>query len=96
MSGVIPSGLAGSGDPRYLDGMSYDPNVVDTTMQPAPPVGQLQQQQQQQQQQRDYRGAGTEFAERVMRDRLTDGEGRPMGSPDERNQALGKFSFERE
>jgi hypothetical protein len=88
MSGVIPSGLAGGGDPRYLDGMSYDPNVVDTTMQPAPPVGQLLQ--------RDYRGAGTEFAERVMRDRLTDGEGRPMGSPDERNQGLGKFSFERE
>jgi hypothetical protein len=92
MSGVISSSLTGSGDPRYLDGMSYDPNVVDTTMQPAPPVGQLQHQQQQ----RDHRGAGTEFAERVMRDRLTDGEGRPMGSPDERNQALGKFSFERE
>src|SRR5277367_5860014 len=87
MSGVVPSG---STDPRFLDGMSYDPNVVDTTMQPAPPVGQLLQQQ------RDYRGTGTEFAERVMRDRLTDGEGRPMGSPDERNQALGKFSFERE
>jgi hypothetical protein len=94
MSGVMPSGLAGSGDPRYLDGMSYDPNVVDTTMQPAPPVGHLQHHHQQQQ--RDYRGTGTEFAERVMRDRLTDGEGRPMGSPDERNQALGKFSFERE
>jgi hypothetical protein len=86
MSGIVPSG---STDPRYVDGMSYDPNVVDTTMQPAPPVGQAQQQ-------REFGGAGTEFAERVMRDRLTDGEGRPMGSPDERNQGLGKFPFERE
>jgi hypothetical protein len=86
MSGIMPSG---STDPRYVDGMSYDPNVVDTTMQPAPPVGQSQQQ-------REFGGVGMEFAERVMRDRLTDGDGRPMGSPDERNQALGKFSFERE
>ena len=84
MSGVMQSG---STDPRYVDGMVYDPDVVDTTMQPAPPVGQ----------QRQHSGVGTEFAERVMRDRLTDGEGRrPLGSPDERNQALGRFSFERE
>lgn len=83
MSGVVPSG---STDPRFLDGMSYDPNVVDTTMQPAPPVGPSQQ----------FGSAGTEFAERVLRDRLADGGGRPMGSPDERNQGLGKFSFERE
>jgi hypothetical protein len=83
MSGIVPSGAT---DPRFLDGMSYDPNVVDTTMRPAPPVAPSPQ----------FGGAGTEFAERVLRDRLADGEGRPMGSPDERNQSLGKFSFERE
>ena len=89
MSGIVPSSSTGSTDPRYVDGMSYDPNVVDTTMQPAPPIGQSPQQ-------REFGGAGTEFAERVLRDRLTDSEGRPFGNPDERNQALGKFSFERE
>src|SRR2546423_3184280 len=89
MSGIMPSSSTGGTDPRYVDGMSYDPNVVDTTMQPAPPVGQSQQQ-------RESGGSATEFAERFMRDRLADGESRPMGSPDTRNQALGKFSFERE
>lgn len=90
MSGIVSSGSGGNADPRYVDGMVYDSDVVDTTMQPAPPAGQSQQQ-------RPFSGAGTEFAERLMRDRLTDGDGRrPLGSPDERNQALGKFSFERE
>ncbi len=85
MSGVVQSG---STDPKYFDGMVYDADIVDTTMQSAPPVGQPQ---------RQYSGFGTEFAERVMGDRLADGEGRRLlGSPDERNQALGKFSFERE
>jgi hypothetical protein len=42
-----------------------------------------------------FGGAGTEFAERVLRDRLADGGGWRMGT-DERNQGLGKFSFERE
>ena len=89
MSGVVPSGAAESADPRYVDGMSYDANVVDTTMQPAPPAGLSRQQ-------RDFGGSGTEFAERVLRDQLTDGEGRRMGSPDERNAALGKLSFEKD
>ena len=40
------------------------------------------------------RGAGVETAERIMRDRLDEGEGRkpPLGSPDE--AGLGKFYFE--
>ena len=84
MSGVVQQ------DPRYVDGISYDPNVVDTTMQQAPPVGQSQ-----------YGGrdggAGRDFAESVLQDRLATGEGqRAMGTPDSRNAALGKFSFERE
>jgi len=41
------------------------------------------------------RGSVVEAAERILRDRLDDGEGRkpaPMGSPDE--AGLGKFYFE--
>lgn len=83
MSGVMSTGAAGSTDPRMMDGMSYDANVVDTTMQSPPPVGQQR-----------YSGAGTDFAENVMRDRLASEGQRPMGTPD--SQGLGKFPFEKE
>ena len=89
MSGIVPSGAAGSTDPKMMDGMSYDANIVDTTMQPAPPVGQPQQSNR-------FSGVGTEVAEGIMRDRLRDAESgrRPMGTPDNQGQGLGRFSFE--
>ena len=37
MSGIVPTGAAGSTDPKMMDGMSHDSNVVDTTMQPCSP-----------------------------------------------------------
>ena len=91
MSGIVPTGAVGSTDPRMMDGMSYDPNIVDTTMQPAPPVGQPQQGNR-------FSGVGTEMAEGIMRERLREGEAsqRTMGTPDSQGQGLGKFSFERE
>ena len=91
MGGPAATWAAGSTDPRMMDGMSYDANVIDTTTQPAPPIGQ-------QPPVRPYGGVGADMAERIMRDRITDNDGgrRPMGSPDERGQGLGKFSFERE
>lgn len=91
MSGIIPSGAAGSTDPKMMDGMSYDPNIVDTTMQPAPFVNQSQPGNR-------FSGVGTEMAEGIMRDRLreSDSTQRPMGAPDQSSQTLGKFSFERE
>ena len=87
MSGVVAMGPGGSTDPRMMDGMSYDANVVDTTMQSPPLVGPQGQR---------YSGGGTDFAENVMRDRLAEGQigQRPMGTPD--SQGLGKFPFEKE
>jgi len=89
MNGVTSSGAFGSTDPKMMDGMSYDANIVDTTMQPAPPLGQ-------QQPVRRFSGLGTDMAESIMRDRLVDTEParRPMGTPDIQN--LGKFPFENE
>ncbi len=89
MSGITPSAAAGSTDPKMMDGMSYDQNFIDTTMQPAPPVDQPQQ---------DHRfsGFGTEMAEGIMRDRLSelDPAQRSLGSTD--GQTLGRFPFEKE
>jgi len=66
---------------KYTDGVADDTSsgFVDTTNRSPVPV----------------RGAGgTEAAERILRDRLDEGESRkpPLGSPDE--QGLGKFYFE--
>jgi len=93
MSGVVPTnaaGVAGNTDPRMMDGMSYDANVVDTTMQPPAPVNQPQHS-------RGFSGQGADIAESIMRDRLPDNETErpPMGTPDDRGDKLGKFSFER-
>lgn len=92
MSGIVPTAAAGSTDPKMMDGMSYDSNIVDTTMQPAPPVNQSQQPNHR------FSGVGTEMAEGIMRDRLSEsGSGSNRGSmntPD--SQTLGKFPFERE
>ena len=89
MSGITPSGAAGSTDPKMMDGMSYDTNIVDTTMQPAPPVGQPQHHNR-------FSGVGTAQAEAIMRERLgdTDAGRRQLGTQDGGN--LGKFPFEQE
>jgi hypothetical protein len=72
-----------------MDGMSYDQDVVDTTMQPAPPIDESFQE-------GGYSGLGAEVAEHMMRNRL-DGSRHPrqqLGTTDE--SRLGKFPFERE
>jgi hypothetical protein len=92
MSGVVPTGMtaAGSTDPKMMDGMSYDSNIVDTTMQPAPPIGQPQQSHR-------FSGVGTEAAEAIMRDRLSEGGNNSRGAmntPD--SHGLGRFPFEKD
>jgi hypothetical protein len=91
MSGIVSGAAVGSTDPKMMDGMSYDANIVDTTMQPAPPVNQPQQGNR-------FSGVGTEMAEGIMRDRLSDSDStrRPMGTPEQSGQGLGRFSFETE
>ena len=93
MSGVVPTmaaGAAGNTDPKMMDGMSYDANVVDTTMQLPTPVNQAPHP-------RRFSGQGADIAESIMRGRLPDNEtGRPpMGTPDARGDKLGKFAFEK-
>jgi hypothetical protein len=98
MSGVLPTNptttnptnAAGSTDPRMMDGMSYDANVVDTTMQRPAPVSQIQPS-------RGFSGQGADIAESIMRDPLPDNEtGRSlMSTPEDRGDKLGKFPFER-
>ncbi|EXJ89985.1 hypothetical protein A1O3_03052 [Capronia epimyces CBS 606.96] len=89
MSGIIPSAGAGSTDPKMMDGMSYDQNFVDTTMQPAPLVDHLPPGSR-------LSGFGTEMAEGILRDRLNDvGQPQhPIGTAE--GQTLGKFPFEKE
>lgn len=89
MSGIIPSGPAGSTDPKMMDGMSYDQNFLDTTMQPAPPIDQPHQGNR-------FSGVGTEMAEGILRDRISEGDQghRPLGTAE--GQTLGKFPFEKE
>lgn len=89
MSGIIPSGPAGSTDPKMMDGMSYDQNFIDTTMQPGPPIDQPYQGNR-------FSGVGTEMAEGILRDTLSepDQARRPLGAAD--GQVLGKFPFEKE
>jgi len=86
---VTPTSAAGSTDPRMMDGITYDQNIVDTTMQPAQPIGQRS----------HIRGgnwSGRDVAESIMRDRISDAEPgrRAMGTPDRAN--LGRFPFERD
>jgi hypothetical protein len=93
MSGVMPTNAANaasSTDPRMMDGMSYDANVVDTTMQPSIPVNQSQLP-------RSFSGHGTDIAESMVRDRLPDNEtGRPpRSSPEERGDKPGRFPIDR-
>jgi hypothetical protein len=92
VSGVVPTNatsIVGNNDPRMMDGMSYDANVVDTTMQSPLPVNQPQHS-------RGFSGQGADIAESIMRDRLPDNEGRPpMGTPEQKDDKLGKFPFER-
>lgn len=89
MSGITPSGPAGSTDPKMMDGMSYDQNFIDTTMQPGPHVDQPYQGNR-------FSGVGTEMAEGILRDRLSDPDQarRALDTPD--GQTLGKFPFEKE
>jgi len=89
MSGITPSGPAGSTDPKMMDGMSYDQNFIDTTMQPAPPIDQPYHGNR-------FSGVGTEMAEGILREQLSDADQlrRPLGTGD--GQTLGKFPFERE
>ncbi|ETI25077.1 hypothetical protein G647_04448 [Cladophialophora carrionii CBS 160.54] len=92
MSGITPSAAAGSTDPKMMDGMSYDQNIIDTTMQPAPPVdeppvyGQPTR----------FSGMGTEMAEQVMRDRLGGLEQAQQSMHQGDGQSLGRFPFEKE
>ncbi len=85
MSGVVSIGAGGNQDPRMVDVMGYDREIVDTSMQSTQPAGSQGQR---------YSGVGTDFAETVMRDRLAAEGQRPMGTPD--SQGLGKFPFENE
>ncbi|EXJ94668.1 hypothetical protein A1O1_03065 [Capronia coronata CBS 617.96] len=89
MSGITPSAAAGSTDPKMMDGMSYDQNFIDTTMQPAPLIDQPHSGSR-------FSGVGAEMAEGILRDRLHDAEHpqHPLGTAD--NQTLGKFPFEKE
>jgi hypothetical protein len=92
MSGITPSGAAGSTDPKMMDGMSYDQNIIDTTMQPAPPVeeppvhGRATR----------FSGMGAEMAEQVMRDRLSGLEQAQQSMHQGDGQGLGRFPFEKE
>lgn len=87
MSGIVPNGSAGSMDPKMMEGVSYEPNPFDTTMQQAPS---------QMRASNRLSGAGIDFAENVTKDHLgdTDQGRRPMGVSD--NQGPDRFSFERE
>lgn len=94
MSGVVPtytSSAVGTTDPRIMDGISYEPNVMDTSMQSPPPANQSPQYS------RDYSGPGTDVAESIMRERLPDsGASRPvMRTPGQSDDQLGRFAFER-
>ena len=90
MSGITPSGAAGSTDPKMMDGMSYDRDIIDTTMQPAPPIEEPPFQEHR------FSGMGTEMAEQVMRDRLSGLERAQQAMQPGQGQSLGRFPFEQE
>jgi hypothetical protein len=72
-----------------MDGMSYDQNFIDTTMQPAPHVDQLPPGHR-------FSGFGTEMAEGIMRDQLHDMDQPQQSLEMADGQTLGKFPFEKE
>ena len=88
MSGVASTPTPpGSSDPRMMDGVSYDANVIDTTTQGPIATGQHG---------RNMSSGGTDMAERILRDRIGSDDGsRALESPDGRNPTLGKFPFEK-
>ncbi|KIV96216.1 hypothetical protein PV10_00107 [Exophiala mesophila] len=89
MSGITPSGLAGSTDPKMMDGISYDQNFVDTTMQPAPLLDPSTE--------RDRNsGFGTDSGEEVLRRRFSDGGQVRRGHSTPDHPYLGRFGGERE
>ncbi|KAJ9611596.1 hypothetical protein H2200_004780 [Cladophialophora chaetospira] len=93
MSGITPGGgIAGSTDPKMMDGMSYDQNIIDTTMQPAPPLEEAPGQGYENR----FSGMGTEVAEQVMRERLGGLEQAQRSMQPGDGQNLGKFPFEKE
>lgn len=96
MSGITPSGAAGSTDPKMMDGMSYDQNIIDTTMQPAPPIDEPQGHPLGPAQGSRFSGMGTEMAEQVMRDRLSGLEQAQQNMQPGEGQTLGRFPFEKE
>jgi hypothetical protein len=96
MSGITPSGAAGSTDPKMMDGMSYDRDVVDTTMQPAPPLDDGSSGPAPVAQRTRFSGMGTEMAEQVMRDRLSGLEQSQQQGMQDGGSGLGRFPFEKD
>lgn len=74
----------GAGDPKLMDGITFDQGIVDTTIATPPAVEPDR-----------LSGAGTEMAENVVRDRFNDGDMRGMQTPPN-NQNLGRFGFEKD
>jgi len=91
MSGIGPNATPSSTDPKMMDGMSYDANVVDTTMQPAPPIDHPSHEP-------GFRGVGGETVEAIIRNRLTNTDTDLARRPTDRSdgQNLGGFPFEKE
>lgn len=89
MSGILPSGLAGSTDPKMMDGISYDQNFVDTTMQPAPLLDTPTESER-------NSAFAADLADGVLREGFNDVEQarRGLGTPD--HPYLGRFGSERE
>ena len=95
-SATTPSALAATQqekrDAKMIDGMTYDSNVVDTTASRPQGIGHG----------RNISASGADVAERILRDRLDDGEnrgGRAMGGLGEVGAGdgkgrLGRFYFE--
>lgn len=89
MSGIVPTAAAGSTDPKMMDGISYDQGVIDTTVSTPPLAEQMAGVNR-------FSGVGTEVAESVLRDRLSDAEAaRGIETPPD-NHSLGRFAFERD
>lgn len=75
-----PGTYPGERDPRMMDGVTFDQDVVDTTV-TTPPAADS--------------GRGAEIAESVMSDRLHNEDMRGMQTPPD-NQSLGRFGFEKD
>ncbi len=87
MQGVQSSTPEQKRDAKMIDGMTYDSNIVDTTAT------------RRRMHERNMGMTGQETSERIVRERLEEGEGarRALGSPDEGRdgaKGLGKFYFE--